>query len=87
MPRCYGYFHAIIPANWTVIPWQDPGSKENGAELADEAFKPLGEFNMSYRPVSGRFERGQCLGLLLLERLGDPLLKAWSDLPIPKDIM
>ena len=87
VPRCYGYFHAILPANWTVIPWQDPGSEDNDAELTDEAFKPLGEFNMSYRPVSARFERGQSLGLLLLERLGEPVLKAGSGVPIPKDVM
>ena len=88
VPRCYGYFHAILPANWTVIPWQDPGSEENDAELTDDAFKPLGEFNMSCRPVLARFERGRCLGLLLLERLGDPLLNARTTTPpIPKHIM
>jgi hypothetical protein len=87
VPRCYGYFHAILPANWTIIPWQDGRSQDNDAELTDEAFKPLGEFNVAYRPVLTRFERGNCLGLILLECLGEPLLKAWSDVPIPKDVM
>jgi hypothetical protein len=87
VPRCYGYFHAILPANWTVVPWQDPRSEDNDGELPDDAFKPLGEFNMAYRSVLARFERGHCLGLILLERLGEPLLTAGSDVHIPNDVM
>lgn len=87
VPRCYGYFHAILPAKWTIVPWQDHVNEINDAELTDESFKLLGEFNMSYRPVLARFERGQCLGLMLLECLGEPFLKERSGAPIPDGIM
>lgn len=87
VPRCYGYFHAILPAKWTIVPWQDHGNEINDAELTDESFKLLGEFNMSYRPVLARFERGQCLGLMLLECLGEPFLKERSGAPIPDGII
>lgn len=84
VPRSYGYFHAMLPASWTVVPWQ--GLKHNDAELADEAFEPLGGFNVSYRPVSTRFETGHCLGVLLLERVDEEYLEASGE-PMPDGVM
>ncbi|KAH8104187.1 hypothetical protein DFH11DRAFT_193641 [Phellopilus nigrolimitatus] len=86
VPRCYGWFTAVIPDGKCVVPWwknglgPEDGKSDDGVYDGDDplagpdhegAFRFYGAFNTAHQELLNRLREANCISLLLLERVGE----------------